>query len=189
MSVGRLSIEFVDFERLKEHFSTRAVVVELRAMASTVSVPIQPPIPVVEFMWPRPTSWAQVTIIEPDIEGLRDRFDGELPEVDKLDVVGGDLLPDTMSFRSAGDTAPICCPVCSRVGVYLLSSADAEPVIRSHAERVMGVVTHRPSDRKGIRWQVDGDDLDAFRCPTCLSLLVNGPSDPAKVRIVEMEDA
>jgi hypothetical protein len=186
---ARLVIEFDDFERLKEHFSAGASVVELLAPETSISVPLHPSIPVAEFMWTRSASWQSITVLEPDVEGLKVRAPFEIPDLRPLDVVGGDVFEDTMSFHAAGDLSPLPCPVCSTLGVHLLSAVDAEAAVRRHAERVMGTVSNRSSDRKGIRWQVDGEDLDAFRCPNCLSLLVNGPSDPSGIWVVELEDA
>jgi hypothetical protein len=177
------------WEALRQHFSEHAAVIEIEAPMVTTPMPVHPHVPVSEFIWPRPRAGTMVTVLEPDLEGLRARSGMELPEVRPLDVVGGDVFADQPSFNTPGSLSPLRCPVCGSDGMHLLSAGEAEPVVRAFADARSLAFGHRPSERKGTRWQVAGQDLDAFRCPNCLSLAVNGPSAPSQIWPVDVGGA
>ena len=165
-----LVVDYESWGLLLHHFSDGAVVVEMEMPMIVTPLPVDPPVPVVDFAWPRPPDGTFVTILEPDLVGLRERSGRS--NLARTSVVGADMFADEPSFSTPGGVSPLACPVCGAAGMQILSAAEAEPVVRAFADVHDLEVGERPSERRGTRWQVGGRDLDAFRCRECLSSAV-----------------
>ena len=70
-----------------------------------------------------------------------------------------------------------------------MTSERTKLYVDRHALDTGGRFGWRESDKQGdFRWQIDGKDMDAFRCDECLTVCVNGPHMDGEAVVVVLEE-